>query len=319
MDYTRGEAKAWAQRTLHGFYEAPFTPIDGRGEIDEKQLAENIDRYIEAGVDGLVVGGFIAELWTMTYQDWLRYHQMCAAAVRGRVPLWTIILESSAKQAIEKLAFVEKLGYAGAEIMNPSVQLRSDAEIHDYFKYVTDRSNLAMVLYRTPMPGTLMSMDLITRLADIDTVVGVKQGSFSRADTLLLRRRTRPDFIVSEPMETFFFDDLRYGGQVLWAAFWYLAYGKKRSIMRDYYRLGRDKRYEEGHAAWASLQPVRNFFEDLTADMARSGTYASHIAMMKPWMEAIGFPVGGVLPPVRELPPERREWLVGELRKLGVA
>jgi hypothetical protein len=41
--------------------------------------------------------------------------------------------------------------------------------------------------------------------------------------------------------------------------------------------------------------------------------------MMKPWMEAIGFPVGGVLPPVRELPAERREWLVDQLKKLGVA
>ena len=45
----------------------------------------------------------------------------------------------------------------------------------------------------------------------MNTVVGVKQGSFSRADTLVLRRRVRPDFIVSEPMESFFLDDLRAG------------------------------------------------------------------------------------------------------------
>lgn len=319
MDYTRSEAKAWAGKTFHGFFEAPFTPIDANGEIDAKQLQENIDRYIELGVDGLVVGGFIAELWTMTYQDWLRYHQLVAQAVRGRVPLFTIILESSAKQAVEKLAYVQKLGYDGAEIMNPSVQLRSDDEIFDFMKYVADRSPLALVLYRTPMPGTLMSMDLIVRLAEIDTVVGVKQGSFSRSDTLVLRRRARPDFIVSEPMESFFLDDLRAGGQVLWAAFWYLAYGKLRPLMREYYTLGRAGRWEEARKPWEALQPARVFFEDLATDMARTGTYASHIAMMKPWMEAIGFPVGPVLPPVRSLPAERREWLVDQLKKLGVA
>ena len=235
------------------------------------------------------------------------------------MPLWTIILEFSAKQAIEKLTFVERLGYAGAEIMNPSVQLRSDNEIHDYFKHITDRSNLAMVLYRTPMPGTLMSMDLIARLSEIDTMVGVKQGSFSRADTLVLRRRVNPQFIVSEPIEGFFLDDLRRGGQVLWAAFWYLAYGKQRHLMREYYDLARAGRWEDAFAASEKLQPVRIFFEDLVADMARSGTYASHIAMMKPWMNAIGFPVGGVVPPVRELPRERQEWLVGRLHELGVA
>lgn len=56
MDYTRSEAKAWAGKTFHGFFEAPFTPIDANGEIDAKQLQENIDRYIDLGVDGLVVG-----------------------------------------------------------------------------------------------------------------------------------------------------------------------------------------------------------------------------------------------------------------------
>jgi len=61
------------------------------------------------------------------------------------------------------------------------------------------------------------------------------------------------------------------------------------------------------------------FFEDLATDMARTGTYASHIAMMKPWRDAIGFPVGPVLPPVRSLPAERREWLVDQLKTLGIA
>lgn len=60
-----------------------------------------------------------------------------------------------------------------------------------------------------------MSMDLCVRLAEIETIVGVKQGSGSRADTLLMRRRARKDFIVSEPFEAFFLDDLRVGGQVL--------------------------------------------------------------------------------------------------------
>ncbi|MEC9341049.1 MAG: dihydrodipicolinate synthase family protein [Pseudomonadota bacterium] len=319
MDYTRGDAKAWANQTLKGFYEAPFTPIGTDLEIDEAQLKDNIERYIDAGVDGLVVGGFIAELWTMTYQDWLRYHAMCAQAVAGRVPLFTIILESSVKQALEKMAYVEKLGYQGAEVMNPSVQLRGDDEIFDYFKYLTDHSDLAVVLYRTPMPGTLMSLDLCVRLAELETVVGVKQGSFSRADTLTLRRRARDDFIVSEPFETFFFDDMRFGGQVLWAAFWYLAYGNKRHLMRQYYEHALAGEWEQGFAVWQELQPIRHFFEDLAADMARTGTYASHIALMKPWMEAIGFPVGPVLPPVREADPQRKAWLVDQLQQLGVA
>ena len=91
MDYARADAKRWANETFHGFFEAPFTPINEQLEINETQLRENIDRYVELGVDGLVVGGFVAELWAVTYQDWLRYHSTCADAVAGRGPLITSI------------------------------------------------------------------------------------------------------------------------------------------------------------------------------------------------------------------------------------
>lgn len=318
MDYTRTEAKAWANKTFHGFYEAPFTPLTAQGAINEKQLAENIEKYLALGVDGLVVGGFIADVWAMTYGEWQRYHELCAQVVRGRVPLFTIILESSVRQAIEKLNFCEKLGYDGAEIMNPSVQLRAESEIYDFFKHINDHTKLALVLYRTYQSGTLMSMDLVQRLADLDLMVGVKQGSLSRSDTLLMRRRIRKDFIISEPIEGFFLDDLRVGGQVLWAAFWYLAYGKKRHLAREYYNLARAGKHEQAREPWEALQPIRTFFEDIAADIARTGTYATHMAMMRPWMDAIGFPIGPPMAPVREYPKDRREVLLSRLSELGV-
>jgi 4-hydroxy-tetrahydrodipicolinate synthase len=72
--------------------------------------------------------------------------------------LWTIILDPSVHQALEKMELVEKLGFSGAEVINPVVQLRSDEEIYDYFKYMTDHSDLAIFLYRTAVSGKLMSL-----------------------------------------------------------------------------------------------------------------------------------------------------------------
>lgn len=318
MEYTRAEAKTWAKNKLKGFYDAPFTPMTTNHEIDEPQLRKNLEAYMATGLEGLVVGGFIAECWNITYKNWVKYHEIVADVCKGRIPIWTIILDSSVFQALEKLELVENLGYDGAEMMNPAVQLKSDDEIFDYFKYVTDHSNLAVFLYRTPLSGKVLPADLVMRLADLETIVGVKQGSFSRADTLSLRHRIRNDFIISEPMERFFFDDLREGGQVLWAAFWYLAFGKKRHHMRAYYDLALQGKWEEARASWKALEDIRYFFDDLAQAIAGTGTYATHLAMMKPWMEAIGFPCGALLPPVRPTSPEKAEWLRGELKALGV-
>lgn len=319
MEYTRQEAKKWAKNTIKGFYECPFTPISKSLEIDEVALRENIDKFAELKVDGLVVGGFVSDCWNMTLSNWFRYHEIIADANRGRIPIWTIILDSSLHQALEKMAFVEKLGYVGAEVMNPSVQLRADNEIYDYFKYMTDYSNLAIVLYRTPVSGTVMSVDLVRRLAELDTVVGVKQGSVNRVESYILRSVCHPDFIVSDPVERFFLDDLRHGGQVIWAAFWYLALGKKRHLLREYYELALQGRWEEAYKPYNELEPIRGFFDQMAMHIFRTGSYTSHQSIMKPWMDAVGFKAGYCLPPTKDTIGKEKEELLNNLSRLGIA
>jgi 4-hydroxy-tetrahydrodipicolinate synthase len=187
LPYTRKEVKAWAKKNIVDWYGCPITPVTPDYTLDEAGMRENLEAYIEMKENALVVGGFIAEGWNLKLSDWKRYHEIMADAAKGRIPLWTIILDPSVHQALEKMQFVQELGYVGAEVINPVVQLRSDQEIYDYFKYMTDHSDLAIFLYRTAVSGKLMSFDLIYRLADIDTVVGVKQGSLNYNDTLALR------------------------------------------------------------------------------------------------------------------------------------
>jgi len=41
------------------------------------------------------------------------------------------------------------------------VQLRTDDEIFDWFKFITDRSDMAVMLYRTPVSGKVLGWDLM--------------------------------------------------------------------------------------------------------------------------------------------------------------
>ncbi|MBT9281377.1 MAG: dihydrodipicolinate synthase family protein [Hydrogenibacillus schlegelii] len=319
MEFTRSEAKAWSQAHLRDFYMCPLTPMTADLTLDEAGLRENIEAYVEMGINGLVVGGFISEGWNMKLADWYRYHEIIADANKGRMDLWTIILDPSVHQALEKMAFVEKLGFSGAEVINPVVQLRTDDEIYDYFKYLTDHSNLAIVLYRTPVSGKVLSLELLKRLAELETIVGVKQGSLNHAETLKLRRELRDDFIVAEPWERFFLDDLRYGGQVIWGELSYIIYGQKRPLMKEYMELARAGKWDEAYRKWAELEAVRDLYDDVFIwEIARTSTYASALAMLKVWYEAIGLKAGPMLPPVRDVASERKEWLRAKLQEVGV-
>jgi len=298
----------------------PLSPVTPDFKFDEAGLRENIEQYVDMGINGLVVGGFISECWNVKPAEWNRYHEVVADAVKGRMDLWTIILDPEASVAVEKMAFVEKLGYNGAEVINPVIQLRTDDEIFDWFKYVTDRSDLAVCLYRTPVSGKVLGVDLMNRLADIDTIIGAKQGELNRAVTLRLRRLMRPDFMVMEPAEYWFLDEQRVGGQVLWGELSYMLYGKKRHLVKDYMRLSAEGKHEEARQAWLGLEGVRTYYEEeFLWTIAATATYAGALGTMKAWYEAIGLKAGPVIPPVRSPSRERSEQVAAKLRELGVA
>jgi 4-hydroxy-tetrahydrodipicolinate synthase len=320
MEYTRKTVKSWAKEKIKGFYACPVTPMTPDLKFDEEGIRQNIEAYIQMGVDGLVVGGFIAECWNVTLAEWYRYHEIVAKAVAGRVDLWSIILDPSVHVALEKMQFIEKLGYNGAEVINPVVQLRTDNEIFDWFKYLTDRSNLAVCLYRTPVSGTVLSWNVLRRLAELDTVIGMKQGTMSRAETIKLRKILPDDFITMDPFEYFFLDDLRLGGQVVWGELSFILYGKKRHLAREYYNLAKQGKWEEARAKWEGLNEVRDLYDDLFLwEIARTATYAGALANLKAWYEAIGLKAGPILPPVRDVSAETREHITERLRAIGVA
>ena len=266
-----------------------------------------------------MVGGFISEGWNLTPEKWNRYHQVVADEAKGKIPLWTIILDPCVHTALEKMRLVEKLGYEGAEVINPVVQLRTDDEIFDWFDYLARRTDLAICLYRTPVSGKVLGFDLMRRLADIDTCVAVKQGSLNRAESLKLRRILREDFIVSDPSEAVFLEDLRLGGQVVWGELSYILYGKKRHFVDQYRQLAAQGKWEEARAASANLDDIRTFLEDVMLwKIVETATYAGTIATIKVWFEHIGLHGGRVIPPVREMADSEKEQVRARLSGLGV-
>jgi len=322
LPYTRSEAKTWAKQTVVDFYDAPLTPFTPDYEIDVEGVRKNIDAYVEMGVTGLVLGGFIAEAWNMTLDGWKRYHEIHADAAAGRIPLWTIILDPSVHQALEKMEFAARLGYVGAEVINPIVQFRTDGEVLAWYQYLTDHTDMAVFLYSTPVSGKVLSLDLVTRLAEIPTIVGIKHGgSLNHYDALRLRGMAPDDFIVSDPDEYWFLDDLRNGGQVMWAGPEFIVYGKLRRHLREYIDLARAGKWEEARDAWLKARPAYDIYQEvLIRYVAKTASYVGAFATVKAWYDLVGLEAGGgvMRPPVPLISAERREWLAGRLAEAGV-
>ena len=149
--------------------------------------------------------------------------------------------------------------------------------------------------------------------------MAVKQGHIIRAETLKLRRDLRKDFIVSDPLESVFLDDLRHGGQVVWGELSYILYGKLRPLVTQYRQLAAQGKWEEAYQVSCKLDPVRDYYGDIFLwTVAQTATYASALAGLKVWFEEIGLHAGRIMPPVREAPEKFKTEIRETLRKLGV-
>jgi len=314
LPYSKTSAKAWASEHVRGFYEAPITPFTDDFVIDVDAVRTLADTYVEWGIPALVVGGNVSEGWNMTPAEWERLHTVWAEAVDGRLDLWTIILDPSPRVAAARMGFLEDLGYVGAEVMNPIGYLVTENETYDYFSYLDDHANLAIWLYRTPVTKVMMSLDLVRRLSDIDLVVGIKEGSLIDGDADELMGSCADDFTVSYPVERYYLDHVKNGGQVMWATFFYTVYGKKRDVLRDSVALALDGRHEEAAALSAQLDPARDLIDRVIGNRVKKlGSHAGSIAMIKAWFEAVGLPGGPVLPPLAQVTEEEREELHADL------
>jgi 4-hydroxy-tetrahydrodipicolinate synthase len=319
LPYTPTDAKSWASAHVRGFYEAPITPLTRDFEIDEKAIHQIADTYSEWGIPAIVVGGNVSEGWNMTPKEWEQLHAAWADAAAGRMDLWTIVLDPSPRVAAERMSFVEELGYTGAEVMNPVAYLVTDNEMLDYFSYLNAHANLAIWLYRTPVTKVMMSLDMVRRIAELDLVVGVKEGSLIDGDAEQLMATCPEDFTVSWPVERHYQRHVESGGQVLWATFFYTVYGKKRHLLEEYVALAEQGRHDEAARLSAQLNDARDIIDQVIGNRVKKlGSYAASIASIKGWFEAVGLPAGPVLPPLAPLSGAEREDLHASLTRAGL-
>jgi 4-hydroxy-tetrahydrodipicolinate synthase len=154
------------------------TPFHDDGRIDDDGFARNINGLLEAGATGVVAGGCTGEFWALTHEERKRLFQVAKEAVGTR---GTLIVGSGAVTVDEAVALTrhaEKVGCDGALLVPPYFVKLTDDEIVAHYTEVCAGSGLPVVLYNIPGNAVnALTPALVSRLAEIDTVVAVKESS----------------------------------------------------------------------------------------------------------------------------------------------
>lgn len=167
-----------ARARLKGIFNITMTPFSKDGAIDKKGLARNVERVASLGYDGVLIGGTYGEFPTMTVAERAEIFHVVMDVLGDRIPAMLCSAGSDPRDVIELTKLAGDLG--GVPMVTaPYVSEITDDQIVEFFRDVAPLSKTGILIYNAPGIGITLSPALINRLADLDGMVGLKQGDLN--------------------------------------------------------------------------------------------------------------------------------------------
>jgi 4-hydroxy-tetrahydrodipicolinate synthase len=159
---------------------ALVTPFQG-GEIDFQTLDELVDFQMESGIDAISPCGTTGESPTLSHAEHKQVIERVVKAAAGEVPVIAGAGSNSTAEAIELTAFSKKVGADATLQVCPYYNKPTQEGFYQHFKAIAEEVDLPLVLYNIPgrCGGTGMTAETVSRLAEIENIVGIKEASGS--------------------------------------------------------------------------------------------------------------------------------------------
>jgi 2-dehydro-3-deoxy-D-pentonate aldolase len=161
---------------FRGLIPAMGTPFDKRGEVDLGDTEAVVERFIEAGVDGISPLGSTGEFSHLTGEERKRFAEEVVGTSGRRVPLVVGVGAAGTREAIELVRHAEGVGVDAVLIVSPFYWKVGEEALFRHFAAVVESVDIPVLVYNLPMlTGIDLSPSLIARIAaECPNVIGLK-------------------------------------------------------------------------------------------------------------------------------------------------
>jgi 4-hydroxy-tetrahydrodipicolinate synthase len=162
-----------------GTFTALVTPFRN-GEVDVEALEGMVEFQIQHGVSGLVPCGTTGETPAMSEAEDRVVVETVMRVADGRVPVIAGTGSNSTDMAIKYTRMAQEVGADGSLQVAPYYNKPTQEGLYRHFAAIAESTDLPLVLYNIPgRTGVTISAETMARLAEIPTVVGVKDSTLS--------------------------------------------------------------------------------------------------------------------------------------------
>ena len=174
---------------LKGSIVALVTPMYEDGRVDYPSLRKLIDWHIAEGTNCIGIVGTTGESPTVNVQEHCEIIRVSVEQAAGRVPVMAGCGANSTHEAIELAKFAKSVGADSQLQVVPYYNKPTQEGQYQHFKAIAEAvGDLPMMLYNVPGRSVAdMQHDTVLRLAQIDSIFGIKEatGNIERAQWLI--------------------------------------------------------------------------------------------------------------------------------------
>ncbi len=283
---------------------AMATPFTADGALDLERAQALAEYLIANGSDGIVVAGSTGESPTLTFDEKRALFGAIAQAVGDRAEVIAGTGTYDTAESIHLSTMAAEQGVHGLLVVTPYYSRPPQSGLLAHFKAIAAATDLPIILYDIPVrTGRKIEHDTLLQLAEVPTIVGVKDAAADLAGTARLAAEAPGDFTIWSGDDALTLPMLALGAHGVISVVSHLVGGRIQEMIAAF-----AKGDVEGAAAInAELQPI---FDVLFI--------TSNPIPLKAALEMIGQPVGGPRLPLVAATEAERAQIHAVLQKFGL-
>lgn len=195
-----------------GVYPALLTPFTENDQLDIPLFLKNLEAQVEAGVDGIILGGSLGEASSLANEEKAELLRHAREFLHGRIPIVVNIAEQTTRAAIRLAQEAADGGADGLMLLPPMRYKADDRETLEYFKAVATATALPVMIYNNPVDYKIMvTLDMFETLGALPTIQAVKESTRDVSNVTRMINRFGDRFKVLCGVDTLALESLCLG------------------------------------------------------------------------------------------------------------
>lgn len=239
--------------TWEGIYPALLTPFKKDDSIDFEVFETNLNAQVDAGVDGIILGGSLGEASSLSNEEKKQLLNFSKELVLDSFPVIINIAEQTTKAAIALAQEFEKNGADGLMLLPPMRYKSDDQETLAYFIAVSESTSLPIMIYNNPIDYKIMiTLDMFEALIPYANIQAVKESTRDVTNVTRMFNRFGSRFKVLAGVDPLAMESLCMGADG-WVAGLVDAFPKETVAI---YRLVKAGQIKEARAIYRWFLPL---------------------------------------------------------------